>query len=42
MLYKWKHRVGGVYDDPDRKKNFHKETRRFLQAVSKYLLSTLC
>ena len=37
MLYTWKHRVGGVYDDPDRKKNFHKKTRRFLQAVSEHL-----
>ncbi|MGB7116277.1 MAG: hypothetical protein WBD56_09030, partial [Anaerolineales bacterium] len=37
MLYTWKHKVGGVYDDPDRKKNFHKETRKFLQAVSEHL-----
>jgi len=37
MLYTWKHKVGGVYDDPDPKNNFHKETRRFLQAVSEHL-----
>ena len=37
MLYTWKHRVGVVYDDPDRKKKFHKETRKFLQAVSEHL-----